>query len=259
LAGIGLGQTTSIATGPMFTELKPAFLVAIILAVVVLAIWVALLKNPPNLPKMEPMPMSQSLKFVIGKRDVWVGGLGIFFLLGTYVVATSFSAQFLVADKSVEPKTASLIASAIAFLMLVGGLASDRTARMIGSSRIFLFLTGVAAAAGSLLALWLPYGIVTVLSLCLLGFAAGLFCSYILALPMLLSYIGPVYAGSAGGLISTLMSAGGFSLPYIFPMLAGGDLKKLMVWVAVGFILMGTITLALPELVKKTTSLAKAA
>jgi NNP family nitrate/nitrite transporter-like MFS transporter len=251
LAGIGLGQTASIASGPMFTELKGAFLIAIVLSVIVLALWVALLKNPPNLPKMEPLPMSQTLKFVVGKRDVWVGGFGIFFLLGTYVVATSFTSQFLSGEKGVDPKTASLIASAIAFMMLVGGLISDKTARIVGSSRLFLFLTGVAAAAGSLLALWLPYGILTVLSLCLLGLASGLFCSYILALPMLLSYIGPVYAGSAGGLISTLMSAGGFSLPYLFPMLAGGDLKRLMIWIAVGYILMGSITVALPEFVRK--------
>lgn len=251
LSGIGLGTTVAIATGPMFPAMKPAFLVCIVLAAVVLGLWLALIKNPPNLPKMEPMPMSQSLKYVVSKRDIWVGGFGIFFLLGTYVVATSFAGQFLITHKGVAEKTAQLLASSIAFLMLIGGLISDKTARIVGSSRIFLFLTGVIAAGGSLMALWLPYGALTVVGLFLLGLGCGLFCSYILALPMLLSYIGPAYAGSAGGLISTLMSAGGFALPYVFPVLAGGNLDRLMIWIAVGFLLMGSITLALPELVRK--------
>ena len=250
LTGIGLGQTVSIAAGPRFASMESAFLFAIILSAAVLVLWLALLKTPPNLPKADPIPMSATLKYVIGKRDVWIGGIGIFFLLGTYVAATSFAGTFLATVKSVEPKTANLLASIISFCMLLGALMSDRLAKLSGSSKIFLLLSGLAAAAGALAALWLPCGPVTALALAVMGFGVGTYCSYILSLPMLLDYIGPVYAGSAGGLISTLQSLGGFSLPYLFPVLAGEDLGRLMVWLAVGFVLMGVVSLGLPELVK---------
>jgi NNP family nitrate/nitrite transporter-like MFS transporter len=251
LTGIGLGTASAIAAGPRFADLDSAFLFSIILSAVVLVLWLLLIKNPPNMPKLEAMPMSQTLKYVVGKRDIWVGGAGIFFLLGTYVAATAFAGTFLTDVKGVEQKTANMVASAVPFCMLLGALVSDRLAKLTGSSKIFLVVSGLVAAGGTLAALWLPYGPATTLALALLGFGVGTYCSYVLALPMLLDYIGPVYAGSAGGLISTLQSLGGFALPYVFPVLAGGDLSKLMLWLAAGFILMGLVALGLPELIKR--------
>jgi NNP family nitrate/nitrite transporter-like MFS transporter len=259
LAGIGLGQTISIASGSRFASMGSAYLFAIIVSVVVLVLWLLFVKNPPNLPKSQPLPMSRTLRFVMGQRDIWVGGIGIFFLLGTYVAATSFAASFLTGVKNAAPDKAVLTASAIAFCMLLGGLVSDKTARLIGSSRIFLLFSGLVAAGGTLLALFLPFGALSVIGLGLMGLSVGVYCSFILSLPMLLDYVGPVYAGSAGGLISTLMSTGGFALPYLFPALAGGDLGRLMVWLAVGYVLMGAVTLALPELIKRPVALSKTA
>ncbi|MDR1658343.1 MAG: MFS transporter [Deltaproteobacteria bacterium] len=253
LTGIGLGQAASVASGSRFATMGSAYLCAVILAVLILILWLFLIKNPPNLKKVEPLPISQTLKFVVGKKDIWVGGLGIFFMLGTYVTVTSFTATFLTSAKGVPAGTAGLCASIIALFMLIGALTSDRLAKLTGSSRLFLFLTGVVSAGGVLLTLTVSYGLMTFIALALTGLASGAFCSYILSLPMLLSYVGPVYAGSAGGLISTLQSAGGFLLPYLFPMLAGNEnYSGLLSWVAAGFFLMGVVTLLLPELVKKS-------
>jgi NNP family nitrate/nitrite transporter-like MFS transporter len=251
LTGIGLGQAVSIAAGPRFSGLGPAFFFAIILSAVIFLLWVALIKNPPNAPKAEPRPISETLRYVATKRDIWVGGLGIFAMLGTYVALCSFVSTFLVEVKGVEVQKAGLSASAVSLFMLIGALLADRLAKAVGNSRIFLFLSGLLAAIGVIFAMKLDYGPMTLVALSLTGLASGAYCSYILSLPMLLSYVGPVYAGSAGGLISTLQSAGGFFLPYLFPALAGDSQSALFIWMAVGFLAMGLITLPLPQLVKK--------
>ena len=251
LSGIGLGQTVAIAASSRFSGMGSAFLFAAILSAAVLAAWLVFIKNPPGLPKAEPLPMASSLKRVMKMGDVWIGGVGIFFFLGTYVAATSFTGTFLTGERGAAPKTAALMASLIAFCMLVGALLNDRLARAIGSSRVFLLLSALLAALGTLGVLVAPLSLQTIALLAVLGFGAGAYCSFVLSLPMLLKRVGPALAGSAGGLISSLQSLGGFALPYAFPVLAGGDMKKLMAWIAAGFVLMGAVALLLPELVKK--------
>ncbi|MDR0354426.1 MAG: MFS transporter [Deltaproteobacteria bacterium] len=253
LTGIGLGQAVAIASGPRFDSLSDAYLFSVILAAVVGVLWVLLIKNPPGLPERRPQPMMESLKFVAGKKDVWLGGVGMFLMLGSYVCLTSFAAQFLTDELGVPEKNASVCASLIAAFMLLGALSAARLARLVGRSKIFLLLTGLASCLGTILAARTNFGPHTPALLSLAGFGVGVFSSFVLSLPMLLSYIGEKNAGSAGGLISSLQSAGGFLLPMLFPVLAGEALPTLMVWIAAAFALMGLSGLALPELVRKGT------
>ncbi|MDR1110627.1 MAG: MFS transporter [Deltaproteobacteria bacterium] len=251
LTGIGLGQATSIGMGPSFELIGPAFMVSIVLAVVVAVVWLALIRNPPSLNRAQVQPMIASLSYVAKRKNVWIGGLGILFMLGTYVCLTSFAANFLGAEKGAAPKSASACASAVAAFMLVGALIADRLARLMRSSRMFLLACGLISGMGVFLAAKVSFGALTLVLLSLSGLASGAFCSFILSLPMLLRDIGPNYAGSAGGLISTLQSFGGFLLPTLIPWLAGNSLPTVMLLTAGGFVLMGLVTLPLPELVRK--------
>jgi len=72
------------------------------------------------------------------------------------------------------------------------------------------------------------------------------------SLPMLLPEIGPVYAGSAGGIITTLQVIGAVVAPtFIITPLADSSSKWLFVLAAVCFVLIIVPVLFLPELGSK--------
>ncbi|MDR1921912.1 MAG: MFS transporter [Candidatus Adiutrix sp.] len=252
LAGIGLGQSSAVAVGASFEGLGSAFMFSIWLIAAILVIWLVFLKAAPaGAPKMAPQPMIGNLKYVMGKPAVWVGGVCILLMLGAYVTLNSFLVNSLIQVKGVAPETAGIAASVVAFSLMFGSLAAAWLAGLVGRSRIFLVGAGAISAVCAYLAWNMEYGNLAIVALAGAGFFSGAFLSIILALPMLLEYIGPAYAGSAGGVLSTLQSGGGFALPFLLPMLAGGQPDGIFNLIALSFGLMALISLMLPEMLAR--------
>jgi NNP family nitrate/nitrite transporter-like MFS transporter len=66
---------------------------------------------------------------------------------------------------------------------------------------------------------------------------------------MLLPEIGPVYAGSAGGIVGTLQVIGAVFIPsFILTPIAGHNYNLFFALGSVCFLLVGIVTLLLPEL-----------
>jgi hypothetical protein len=74
----------------------------------------------------------------------------------------------------------------------------------------------------------------------------------IASMPMLLPEIGPVYAGSAGGIITTLQVVGAVVVPtFVITKLAGSNANVLFGLAALCFVLIIVPVLFLPELGSK--------
>jgi NNP family nitrate/nitrite transporter-like MFS transporter len=81
------------------------------------------------------------------------------------------------------------------------------------------------------------------------GFLQSALTPLFLSLPMLLPEIGPVYAGSAGGIISTLQVLGAVVVPtFIITPLAGSNANILFGLEAICLVLIAIPVLFLPEL-----------
>lgn len=249
LAGIGLGQSSAVAVGSMFATLGSAFMVSILVTIVALVVWVSLIKaSGAGGPEMKPQPLAASLKYVMSKPAIWVGALCAFCMLGAYVTLNSFWVNSLISVKGVTPDKAGMTGSVVAFSLMIGSLVSASIAKAMGRSRFFLLMSGLISAVCAYFSWNLEFSNLTVVLLFGVGFFSGAFLSFILSLPMLLEYIGPAYGGSAGGVISTLQSSGGFALPFLLPMLAQGQPTGIFNLVAVAFGAMAVIALFLPEL-----------
>jgi NNP family nitrate/nitrite transporter-like MFS transporter len=252
LAGIGLGQSSAVAVGPLFASLESAFMVSIVIMVVVVTMWFLFLKDAPaGAPKIEPQPLLVNLKYAMTKPTIWIAGLSGFFMLGSYVTLNSFLVNSLISVKGVEPDKAGLTASVVALSLMIGSLMSSVMVKKVGRSKIFMLLCGSISTICMYLAWSMDFSGATVVMLFGIGFFSGALLSVVLSLPMLLDYIGPRYAGSAGGIISTLQTGGGFALPVALPILAQGEVNGIFTLMTVGFGLMTLFAIILPELLTR--------
>lgn len=112
-----------------------------------------------------------------------------------------------------------------------------------------MITVGLLGAAGIFLSWQLPVGPAIVIALILAGFLQSAITPMISSLPMLLPEIGPVYAGSAGGLSLTMGTIGGVLLPtFVITPLAGSNFAVLYGLAALCFALVIIPVLFLPEL-----------
>lgn len=85
--------------------------------------------------------------------------------------------------------------------------------------------------------------------LAVLGIMSGMCASLLIAFPMLLPEIGPVYAGSAGGIICTLQVIGAVFIPsFVIAPLAGQNYNLFFTLGSLCFFLVSVVVLLLPEL-----------
>jgi NNP family nitrate/nitrite transporter-like MFS transporter len=118
----------------------------------------------------------------------------------------------------------------------------------LGVMKTFMVVIGLLGAAGTYWSWQLPVGPAIVIALTLAGFMQSTVSPLLLSVPMLLPEIGPVYAGSAGGIISTLQVLGGVLVPIFITRLAGSSETLLFGLAAVCFVLFILPALFLPEL-----------
>jgi len=108
---------------------------------------------------------------------------------------------------------------------------------------------------GGIGAFWswqVPVGAAIVAALIVSGFLQTAMSPTILSLPVLLPEIGPMYAGSAGGIIATLQVLGAVVVPtFVITRLAGTNLTMLFGLAAVCLALTSIPILFLPELGSK--------
>ena len=119
----------------------------------------------------------------------------------------------------------------------------------MGFMKLYMILVGLLGAAAIFWSWQVPIGAAIVIALMVAGFLQNAIAPLFLSMPMLLPEIGPRYAGSAGGIISTLQVIGAVALPtFIITPLAGSNANILFGLAAVCLALISIPVLFLPEL-----------
>jgi NNP family nitrate/nitrite transporter-like MFS transporter len=170
------------------------------------------------------------------------------FFMGSWVTQTGTLPNALAQSKGISPVLAGLTASSLSLALIAGTLIGPMLAQRLGLLRPLLTPAAILAAAGSYLAWTVPFGAPTWVLLILTGFLLGSVVPLVMSLPMLVD-LGPTYAGSAGGIISTFQMAGAFLIPsYVIMPLAGANANQVFLYLSAGYLLLGVVLLLIPEL-----------
>jgi NNP family nitrate/nitrite transporter-like MFS transporter len=130
-----------------------------------------------------------------------------------------------------------------------GSFLSPVICNRMGVMKPYLVIISLLGAIGTFWSWQLPVGPAIVIALILTGFLQTAVTPLILTMPMLLPEIGSAYAGSAGGIISTLMVLGAVLIPtFAITPIAGPNVTVLFGLAALCFGLVIIPVLFLPEL-----------
>lgn len=253
IAGAGTGITIALATSALFTSTQSAFMTSAILMLCATVLWILFVKSKPaGAPDLPLQPFTEYLGVAVKSKNVWVGAAAMLFLMGTYVTQSGFLPNALTEAKGIDPVLAGLVASCFTLAFVAGTVIGPIISNRVGLIRPFLAPAAFLAAIAAYLAWTVSFGSFTWVLLIITGFLLGVSVPLIMSLPMLLPEIGPVYAGSAGGIISTLQMAGAFFISsYVILPLAGSNVDRVFLYISIGYLIYGAITLLLPELGSK--------
>jgi NNP family nitrate/nitrite transporter-like MFS transporter len=250
IAGANAGIALAQATSALFPTIGEAFMASAALMLIALALWLLFIKSKPaGTPDVPSHPVTEYLGVAARSRYIWLGAVAMLFFMGSWVAQTGNLPNALAQSKGVSPVLAGLTASSLSLALIAGTIIGPMLAQKLGLIKPLLTPTAVLSAIGAYLAWIAPFGASTWTLLILTGFLLGMSPPLIMSLPMLLPELGPVYAGSAGGIISMFQMGGAFVIPsYVIMLLAGSNMDQVFLYISIGYLLFGTVMLFIPEL-----------
>jgi NNP family nitrate/nitrite transporter-like MFS transporter len=244
-----LAGFTGTATTALFPSDASAFIFSGIACFVILILWLIFAKNKPEGALDLPvLPATQYLGKAARSGSIWLAGIGMFFVMGSTMTFADFLPNVLHDMRGISPVQAGVYGSLATFGGIFGCFLGPVICNRLGVMKTFMVVIGLLGAAGTYWSWQLPVGPAIVIALTLAGFLQSTVSPLLLSVPMLLPEIGPVYAGSAGGIISTLQVLGGVLVPIFITRLAGSSETLLFGLAAVCFVLFILPALFLPEL-----------
>ncbi|AET68145.1 cyanate permease [Desulfosporosinus orientis DSM 765] len=255
LAASTLGMALGMGATAMLPSVPSAYLISFGVSLLAFILWVVLMKSPPQPPEAGEQPQSppigQCLKVVLKNRTVWVVGLSLMFAMGGNVTLSSFLPSAL-GQRGFDSVAAGAISSSVMLGSLTGCLLSPVLASKLGTPRLFLFILGLIAGISTAYAWLAPQGVLLWSALFITGIAMGGLMPLLISLPIQLPEIGPLYAGTAGGLTGTLQLLGAVIIPsWIIVPLARDSMSELFLWGGICVLAAGFLAFLLPDLKKK--------
>jgi NNP family nitrate/nitrite transporter-like MFS transporter len=248
-----LAMFAGTATTALFPSEASAFIFSGALCLVILVLWLILAKNKPEgAPPLPVLPAIQYLGKAARSPSVWLAGVGMFFVMGSTMAFTSFLPNVLQNLHGIDPVKAGFYSSVITIGGVFGSFLGPVICNRMGYMKPYLVLAGLLGAAAIFWSWQMPIGSALVIGLIIAGFLQNALTPLFLSLPMLLPEIGPAYAGSAGGLISTVQVTGAVVVPtFVITPLAGSNATVLFGLAALCLALIAIPALFLPELGSK--------
>jgi cyanate permease len=245
-----LAMFSGTATTALFPSDASAFIFSGTACLLILLLWLIFAKNKPaGTPGPPILPAIQYLGKAARSSGIWLAGVCMFFATGTLMTFTGFLPNVLHNLRGIDPVKAGVYGSLATLGGVFGSFLGPVICNRIGVMKPYLVMISLLGAVGTFWAWQLPLGTPIITALILAGFMQNAITPTIMSLPMLLPEIGPVYAGSAGGIIATLMVLGAVLLPtFAITPLAGPNVTVLFSLAALCFALIILPVLFLPEL-----------
>jgi NNP family nitrate/nitrite transporter-like MFS transporter len=238
------------ATTALFPSDASAFVFSGAACLVILILWLIFAKNKPEgAPDMPVLPVTRYLGKAAQSRGIWLAGVCAFFVMGAMMTFTDFLPNVLHDLRGISPVQAGVYGSLATLGGVFGSFLGPVICSRVGFMKPYMVVVSLLGAVGTFWSWQLPVGPGIVMALILAGFLQSAILPLLLSLPMLLPEIGPVFAGSAGGIISTLQVLGAVVVPtFIVTPLAGLNANVLFGLAAICFALILIPALFLPEL-----------
>jgi len=252
-ASTNLAMTVGTGTTAFFPTLNSAYVFSAVISVAALVMWLLLMKNDPNekTERHEPQPILSLLAHAARSRNVWLAATCMMIMSGAFMGMSGFLPTALQEMRGMDPVAAGFAASVFPIGNLLGSIFGPAVCLKVGRMRIYLLAVGIVAAVGTAFSWLAPAGFIMSTALLATGFAIGSITPLLLSFPMILPEVGPQYAGSAGGLISTLQLLGAVTIPtYIITPIAGENYHFFFILLAAVWAVFCVIVLMLPELLK---------
>jgi CP family cyanate transporter-like MFS transporter len=250
-----LSMTTGIATTAMLPSIKTIFIIAAIIGIVSVFTWLICVKETPtdNYKPQTTVSLSECIKVAAKCPTVWFIGVIQACTMGSVTVLNSFLPTVLT-QKGLSSVAAGLYASVITIGNIFGSIFSPAIAEKVNNGKLVIMISTIISAVGVALAWRTPAGIALIVALFITGFVMSGLMPILVSIPVRLPEVGSLYAGTAGGLITTLQMIGAVMLPrYVVAKIAGDNLNLFFV-VGGGLMIIGFIfTMFLPRLEKQVT------
>ncbi len=260
LAGATLSMAVGLGTSALFPSLQAIFVFTAILAVVAVALWWLLFKDGPRSEahasegaSVSQPTLGQCLRVVAKSRNVWIVGIVLGLDMAATMCIVTFLPQVLQSTRGFEPAAAGALSSVVTFGNLAGTVIMPIINARVGKFRPVAIVAAVVAGVGTAFAWQLPEGPAMVAGFFLTGFALSGLMATMVSVPVLLPEIGPVYAGTAGGMASTLQLFGAVVIPsYILTPIVGANYPVFYGVAGVLCLIAAACVVPLPEVLGKT-------
>ncbi|MDO5118277.1 MAG: MFS transporter [Eggerthellaceae bacterium] len=271
LAGATFSMAIGLGTSALFPSLKAIFTFTAVVAIIALAAWWLFFKDGPggmqaspepdsagaSLPKADGTPLAQPslsecLKVVLKSRNVWLIGVALGMDMAATMCIVTFLPQVLQATRGFDPTAAGALSSVVTFGNLAGSILAPIILACVGRFKPVAIVLAIISAAGTAFAWQLPDGPFMLVCFFMTGFALSGLMTVLVSAVVLLPEIGPVYAGTAGGVGATLQLFGAVVIPsYILMPILG---ENWPVFYGIGGILCivaAVCVFLLPEVLKR--------
>lgn len=260
LSASTLGQLIAQSTTAMIGSLTTAFWIAAILIIAAFIAWAVLGKDKSsdgqvNVPAMEQPSLGETVRVVFKSRNMWLCAFGIFFILGSQVACNTWLPTALV-SKGMSVAQAGIASSVVSLGNLCGALFMPMVAAAVGKDKPFIIAFTAICAVGYAFG-WQLDGIACYVSFFIFGLCAAALMPFFFSMPIKFKEVGPKYAGTATGLISTIELLGAVVLPtnILLPLAStSGEINFVKYYYLIGacWVIALIICLFLPETAVKT-------
>ncbi|MDR2019676.1 MAG: MFS transporter, partial [Treponema sp.] len=253
LAASTLGMTVGTGTTALLPGIQTAYAIAAVISVAVFVLWVLLIKNPVDhqTAELPQTKMLDSLKVVVKSCPVWIVGFCLMFILGCNVIISSFLPTAL-GQRGIDPVRSGAYAAVVTIGNLIGCLFAPGLVIKIGKIKPVMLVFALVSVGGAAFGWAAPAGVLLGACLLITGIAMGGLMPLLMSIPVQLSEIGPVYAGTAGGFTGTLQLLGAVIIPtYIAAPIAGNNMNLFFMLGGACMALVLVLVFVLPELGRK--------
>ena len=226
MAASTAGMTIANLTTAYFPTIDAAFTVSAVFAVVCAVLWFLFVRAPKQQETAAEVPeagpgMGECLKVAMKSGSVWIVAFALFFIMAANVVIGSFLPTAL-STRGVSETTAGTIAAVYTAGNFLGCVVAPAALKVLKSQKKVLLLFAILAAAGVAFAWQIPSIALLAIAMLLTGTFLGGLIPVLMGLPVQFAAIGPVYAGTAGGVIGTVQLLGAVLVPsYVLAPIAG--------------------------------------
>lgn len=233
MAGSTLAMVVGIGTSALFPSVQAVFIFTAIVAVVTLIAWWVFFKDGPNstlgasgendgtATAAQP-PLSECLKVALKSRNVWIVGVILGLNMASTMCILTFMPQVLQSTRGFDPTAAGALSSVITCGNLVGAIVVPIIGTRIGRFKPVAIVVATVSAFCTAFAWQMPEGPAMLVCFFLTGFTLSGIMTTLISVVVLLPEIGPVYAGTAGGVAATLQLFGAVVIPsYILTPILG--------------------------------------